>query len=150
MEIQMLEGQGQQNVPNSRQTTRARQIMGPSEVDQAESNRLSTGNKEPLMLSPFFQDQEKNDTESILLACSSFQFACVGTQRNIFFLGGGCVFKQPTIKCMILGAQCRDVLENLSLGILWTWILSCVALDKLLPCGASVFSEEWAVLIVWL
>lgn len=54
MEIQMLEGQGQQNVPNSRQTTRARQIMGPSEVDQAESNRLSTGNKEPLMLSPFF------------------------------------------------------------------------------------------------
>lgn len=24
--------------------------------------------------------------------------------REIFFWGGGCVFKQPTIKCMILGA----------------------------------------------
>ena len=33
-----------------------------------------------------------------------FNLLVLEYREIFFFLGGGCVFKQPTIKCMILGA----------------------------------------------
>lgn len=33
---------------------------------------------------------------------------------------------------MPLGTWCSNVIKKWGLGLIWTWILSCVALDKLL------------------
>lgn len=54
--------------------------------------------------------------------------------------GGAC--SRCRIMCVPLGTWCSNVIKKWGLGLIWTWILSCVALDKLLTFLSLCFSLQ--------
>lgn len=69
-------------------------------------------------------------------ACLQFNSTCLcwaAGLTEMFLEGVGHAFRQPRITGVALGTWCSDVIKKLGLGLLWTCILSCVALDKPLP-----------------